>query len=104
MSTSPAMLILPLLDHVDIVARRAPTWRISLQSSRADRATRTIQQSDDVAKPIPANPICSIAHVEGFGYLGSWTMIEKLRTGILASPGVNSTWTELLPTKSLLGW
>jgi hypothetical protein len=34
----------------------------------------------------------------------SWTMIKKLRAGILASPVSNSTWTESLPTKSLLGW
>ena len=33
----------------------------------------------------------------------SWTMIEKLRSLILALPVSTSIWTESLPTKSLLG-
>ena len=33
----------------------------------------------------------------------SWTMIKKPKSVILASPASTSTWTESLPTKSLLG-
>ena len=41
---------------------------------------------------VPANPISTVAQVDGSGYFpsASWTMIKKLRTGILASPVSNS--------------